>query len=118
MRSAVLVIGMVALVAISACSSDPETVIQTVIVEKEVIKEVKGDTIVQTVEVEVTPTPLAALATAIPANVELPEPKTPKGTIVVIPREVGPGPGLNRSQAPESMMYWGVTEQLFRPDGD
>ena len=132
-RSIFLVIGLVALAAISACSSDPETVvvteIQTVIVEKEVKgdtvvetvvveKEVKGDTIVQTVVVEVTPTPLAALATASPTKIKIPEPKSSTGTLVVIPRVVGPGPGLNRSQAPEAMMYWGVTEQLFRPDGD
>ena len=133
MRSLFMVIGLVALTAVIACSSDPETVvvteIQTVIVEKEVQgdtivqtviveKEVKGDTIVQTVVVEVTPTPLAALATAIPAKINIPEPKSSTGTLVVIPRTVGPGPGLNRSQAPEAMMYWGVTEQLFRPDGD
>ena len=139
-----MAVSLVALTGIISCGGDdgPEVVteIQTVIVEREVKgdtvvetviveKVVKGDTVIQTVIVEkevkgdtitiiVTPTPLAALATAIPTKVDLPQPKSSSGTIVVIPRVVGPGPGINRSQAPETMMYWGVTEQLFRPDGD
>ena len=42
----------IALVAVVACSSDPETIIQTVIVEKEVQVEVPGETIIETVIVE------------------------------------------------------------------
>ncbi len=125
-RNFLMAVSLVALFGVVACggSSEPDVVtkIETVIVEKEV----KGDTIVETVvvekvvEVEVTPTPLAALATAIPEKINLPKPKTSSGTIVVIPRRgaIPPGPGINRSGTPELMMYWGVTEQLFRPKGD
>lgn len=62
----------------------------------------------------------APTATAAPASTggELPQSEAPAGTLVMIPEGVAPGVGINRSQAPESLMYWGVTEQLFRPEGE
>ena len=62
----------------------------------------------------------APTATAAPEMMggELPESEAPVGTLVMIPEGVAPGVGINRSQAPESLMYWGVSEQLFRPEGE
>ena len=115
-----------------------ETVIQTVVVEKEV--QVAGETVVQTVVVEkevevekivekevikevekiveVEKQEVAPTATPEPARMELPEPESAVGTLVMIPESVAAGVGINRSQAPESLMYWGVSEQLFRPNDD
>ena len=64
-----------------------------------------------------TPAPMAT-ATPAPSSAGLPESEAPAGTLVMIPEGVAPGVGINRSQAPESLMYWGVSEQLFRPEGD
>ena len=63
------------------------------------------------------PAPTATAAPA-PTGGELPQSEAPAGTLVMIPEGVAPGVGINRSQAPESLMYWGVTEQLFRPEGE
>ena len=132
-----------ALIAVAAwaCGSDPETVVvkETVvvevekqvqvevekevqvtvevekIVEKEVVKEVEK---IVEVEVMVDKEEVAPTATPEPAMMELPDTESPAGTLVMIPEGVAPGVGINRSQAPESLMYWGVSEQLFRPNDD
>jgi len=68
-----------------------------------------------------TSAPSAATPTAKPAASTggVPEPKQSGGTFIMIPDGgVGAWVGLNRSQAPEMLMYWGVTEQLFRPKGE
>ncbi len=112
-RRAVISLGLTMLVALFAIACGSETVVvETVIVEK------PGETVVETVIVEVTPVPVTALPTALPEKIALPDPKAPSGTIVVLPRTLGAAVGINRSQAPETLMYYGVTEQLFRPIGD
>ncbi len=90
-----------------------ETVIQTVVVEKEVVVE-------QTVIVEKEADAMEPEPTAEVMEVtgEPPTSEAPAGTLVMIPEGVGAGVGLNRSQAPEQLMYWGVSEQLFRPNDD
>ena len=113
-----------------ACGSET-TVVQTVVVEREV--QVPGETVIQTVVVEkevvVEQTVIVErevmmeekpepTATSVPSSAGLPDSESPAGTLTMIPEGVAPGVGLNRSQAPESLMYWGVTEQLFRPEGD
>jgi len=115
-----------------ACGSS-EIVIQTVVVEKEVAgetvvetviveKEVAGETVVETVVVEkevvVTPTSVVALPTAIPEKINIPAPKSAIGELVMLPINVAAGIGLNNSGAPEAHMDWGVSEQLFRVEGD
>ena len=126
-----------ALIAVAAwaCGSDPETVIvkETVVVEVEKQVQVEVEKEVQvTVEVEVEKVvekevivevmvekeEVAPTATPEPAMMELPDTESPAGTLVMIPEGVAPGVGINRSQAPESLMYWGVSEQLFRPNDD
>ena len=108
-----------------------DTVVQTVVVEKEV--QVAGETVVQTVVVEkevvveqtvivekqveaMAPEPTAAPEPS--GGGEPPASESAAGTLVMIPEGVGAGVGLNRSQAPEQLMYWGVSEQLFRPNDD
>ena len=143
-RSKYLIGVIVALVAVAAWAcGGTETVIQTVVVEKEVAgetviqtvvveKQVAGETVIQTVVVEkqvevekvvtvevmVGDEEVAPTAMAEAPRQELPEPESQVGTLVMIPEGVAPGVGINRSQAPESLMYWGVSEQLFRPNDD
>ncbi len=63
--------------------------------------------------------PTATPAEAMSGGGQLPDTKSPPGTLVMVPEGgVGAWVGLNRSQAPESLMYWGVSEQLFRPTGE
>ena len=130
---------LAALIAVAAwaCGGDPETIVvkETVVVEVEKEVQVEVEKQVQvtvevekvveverevTVEVEVMveKEEVAPTATPEPARQELPEPESPVGTLVMIPEGVAPGVGINRSQAPESLMYWGVSEQLFRPNDD
>ena len=126
-RSKMLSVGtvllLIALVAV-ACSSDPEVVVQTVIVEKVstviVEKEIQVPGAERTVIVEkiVTPTPAIALPTAVPEKINIPNPGSSGGTLVMIPRVIPPGVGINSSQAPEEQNYWGVSEGLFRVVGD
>ena len=121
-------------IAALACGST-ETVVETVVVRETVVVEkevevekqvtVEVEKVVEvekevTVEVEVMVDSDEAAPTATPAPVsqELPEPESAVGTLVMIPEGVAPGVGINRSQAPESLMYWGVSEQLFRPNDD
>ncbi len=138
-KSRYLLATVAAIVAVAAwaCGGDPETVVvkETVVVEKVVEKEVQVEVEKQvtvevekvvevekevTVEVEVMveKEEVVPTATPQPASQELPETESPAGTLVMIPEGVAPGVGLNRSQAPESLMYWGVSEQLFRPNDD
>ncbi|MYF78434.1 MAG: ABC transporter substrate-binding protein [Chloroflexi bacterium] len=128
-----------ALIAVAAwaCGSDLETffVKETVVVEVDKQVQVEDEKEVQvTVEVEVEKVvevekevivevmvekeEVAPTATPEPAMMELPDTESPAGTLVMIPEGVAPGVGINRSQAPESLMYWGVSEQLFRPNDD
>ncbi len=126
---------MVLMVAVLGCQGD--TVVQTVIVREQV--EVPGETVVETVlvdkevvvektvvetviierevEVEKKSEP-TAIAAPQPSGQGIPDSDSAAGTLTMIPEGVAPGVGINRSQAPESLMYWGVTEQLFRPEGD
>jgi ABC-type transport system substrate-binding protein len=125
-----------ALIAIAALAcGETETVVvkETVVVEKEVevqvevekqvtvevekVVEVEKEVTVE-VEVMVEKEEVAPTAMPEPARQELPETESPAGTLVMIPEGVAPGVGINRSQAPESLMYWGVSEQLFRPNDD
>ncbi len=68
-----------------------------------------------------TPTPTLPVLAPTPTpgtTVQVPQPKSPVGTITFVVPSVPSGVGLNRAQAPESYMYLGITEQLFRPQGD
>lgn len=89
-----------------------DTIIETVIVTE------KGDTVVIEKEVLITPTPAVALPTALPEKINIPNPGSSKGALVMIPRTVPPGVGINSSQASEEQNYWGVSEGLFRVVGD
>ena len=95
-----------------------EKVVETVIVEKIVAGEKVVETVIVERIVEVTPVPVVALPTPAPEKIVLPQSQSPSGTIVVLPRRLPGAVGINRSQAPETLMYYGVTEQLFRPVGD
>jgi len=106
---ALLTVSAIAAALIAACSSDPETIIQTVIVEKEVkgdtvvetvivtekgdtiIQEVKGDTVVETVIV--TEKGDTVLATVVVAATAVPEVETFFGLpLPVVPDDVGTAP--------------------------
>lgn len=101
---ALLMVSAIAAAALAACSSDPETIIQTVVVEKEVKgddviqtvvveKEVKGDDVIQTV---VVPGDTVIQTVVVEATAE-PEEETFFGLpLPVVPDDVGTAP------APES----------------
>ena len=112
---------LAAAVAIGATACAGEVVVETVIVPGEVVVEtviVPGEKVVETVIVVATPTAVQAPAEARKGTGEgVPQPKSKVGTLVMIPETVAPGVGLNRSQAPEMLMHWSVSEQLFRPKG-
>ena len=47
-------------------------------------------------------------ATAVPAEqIDLPEPKSPQGTITIVLQDVGPGIGLHRAGGGEGAVRWG-----------
>lgn len=118
---------LVAAVAISATACAGEVVTETVVVREtvvvpgEVVREtvvVPGQVVRETVVVVATPTAVAPTAQPSKGTGQgVPQPKSPAGTLVMIPENIPAGVGLNRSQAPEMLMYWGVSEQLFRPTG-
>ena len=103
---AAILVGALSIVAL-ACTSDPDPTATPV------------PTVAPTAAMadDTAPAPTATAAPA-PTGGELPQSEAPAGTLVMIPEGVAPGVGINRSQAPESLMYWGVTEQLFRPEGE
>ena len=103
---ATVLVGALSVVAM-ACTSDPDPTATPV------------PTVAPTAAMadDTAPAPTATAAPA-PTGGELPQSEAPAGTLVMIPEGVAPGVGINRSQAPESLMYWGVTEQLFRPEGE
>ena len=101
-----VMVGAVSVVAL-ACTSDPDPT-ATPVPTAAPTAATAGDS---------APAPTATAAPA-PTGGELPQSEAPAGTLVMIPEGVAPGVGINRSQAPESLMYWGVTEQLFRPEGE
>ena len=103
---ATVLVGALSVVAL-ACTSDPDPTATPV------------PTVAPTAAMadDTAPAPTATAAPA-PTGGELPQSEAPAGTLVMIPEGVAPGVGINRSQAPESLMYWGVTEQLFRPEGE
>jgi|SaaInl7_100m_RNA_FD_contig_111_245862_length_2363_multi_16_in_0_out_0_2 ABC-type transport system substrate-binding protein len=130
-------------IVLAACSSDPEIVEVTRVVETkgdtvevEVTREVKGDTIEvevkgddviveQTVVVKGDDVQVVVTATAIPTATALPiaalepapAPINPSGTLSVAVFNIAPGVGLGSAQAPvEAMQYWGVGEGLFAMD--
>jgi len=97
---ALLMVSAIAAAALAACSSDPETIIQTVVVEKEVKgddviqtvvveKEVKGDDVIQTV---VVPGDTVIQTVVVEATAE-PEEETFFGLpLPVVPDDVGTAP--------------------------
>ncbi len=59
-----------------------------------------------------TPTPTA---TPLPfEQIDLPQPKSPRGTITIVVQDVGPGIGLHRAQGGEGPVRWGAMEGMFR----
>ena len=103
---AAILVGALSVVAL-ACTSDPDPTATPV----------PTPAPAATAATDSAPAPTATAAPA-PTGGELPQSEAPSGTLVMIPEGVAPGVGINRSQAPESLMYWGVTEQLFRPEGE
>ena len=54
-------------------------------------------------------------ATAVPAEqIDLPEPKSPQGTITIVLQDVGPGIGLHRAGGGEGAVRWGAAEGMFK----
>ncbi|MDP2948913.1 MAG: ABC transporter substrate-binding protein, partial [Chloroflexota bacterium] len=63
-----------------------------------------------------TPTP-APIASPTPTPVAVPAPKAKAGTIFLAVPEIPAGVGLNRSQAPDELLYWSGGEAFMRPSG-
>ncbi|WP_342827138.1 ABC transporter substrate-binding protein [Candidatus Lucifugimonas marina] len=101
---ALLMVSAMAAAMLAACSSDPEVVIQTVVVEKEVQgetvvetvvveKEVKGDTVVETVVVEKEVKGDTVIQTVVVEATAEPEEETFFGLpLPVVPDDVGVAP--------------------------
>ena len=63
-----------------------------------------------------TPTVVVLAATPTAAAVRVPEPKSPRGTVTIAFKEIGPTSGLNRSGGMEAPL--GPLEMLFTPTED
>ena len=91
-------------------------------VEKEVIKEVPVEVVVEKevikekiVEVEAAKKPIIAAKAVETGDISVPQSKQSGGVVHFGVGQVGPAPGLNRAQSPESLMWMSVSELLFRP---
>ena len=126
--SVMAVIAIGGVFALVACSSDTETVVQTVIVEKQVPGETiietvivteKGDTIIQTVVVEKIVIQTAvpgqpATPTPFPAAQPAPQSKQAAGEIIWAIRGVGGAGGGYNARAISPGPSLGVVETLFK----
>ncbi|HIK90054.1 MAG TPA: hypothetical protein EYG09_10460, partial [Dehalococcoidia bacterium] len=114
-----------AMTAVIACGGETITVVETVIVDREV----KGDTVVETVVVteKGDTVTLIATATSVPAEVEEPQElikapttKTPAGTVVVAigGDNLGAENGRGANQASDGYKNIGIAETMFRRSPD